>query len=420
MDLYRLYCEKPLVSTDTRRIVPGSIFFALKGASFDGNRFAKSALEAGARYAVVDDPSVAENDRYLVVDDVLETLQELARNHRRHLNCKVIAVAGSNGKTTTKELMHRVLSTTFKTFATAGNLNNHIGVPLTLLSIPGETELAIIEIGANHVGENKFLCEIALPDFGIVTNCGKDHLEGFGGIQGVIESNREVYAYLNAYNGKAFINTDDPMLMEIAGSVPGIGYGTRAGNFVRGSILEKFPFVRVRIQDTDISSCLFGSFQLYNILSAAAAGLYFGVSAEAIKSAVESYTPSNNRSQLIEWNGNRVLLDAYNANPSSMGEMIRDFSELPHAGKIAVLGDMFELGEDSENEHRAIVEQLKESSLRQTILVGAQFARHRGISGALHFESTGEAGEYIRQQGFRDCYFLVKGSRGMALEKIFA
>lgn len=420
MELYDLYTQYPIISTDTRKINPGSLFFALKGANFDGNKFAGMALEAGAAYAVVDDPSVIENDRFILVDNALSALQSLARQYRRHLDCKVIVVAGSNGKTTTKELVQRVLGSTFKTFATAGNLNNHIGVPLTLLSISRETEYAVIEIGANHVGENIFLCEIALPDYGIVTNCGKDHLEGFGGIDGVIRSNKEIYEYLLLEGGTAFINADDPTLTDIAGSVKKITYGTDTSNFISGEILAKFPFLKVRAGETEISSRLFGSFQLHNILAAAAIGKQAGVKHDAIREAIESYVPSNNRSQLIEWQDNKVLLDAYNANPSSMSEMISDFGELPHSRKIAVLGDMFELGEESDAEHKAIVEQLKNTDISEIILVGDLFAKQQNQSKATHFSRSEEARAYILSKGYKDSYFLVKGSRGMALEKIFS
>jgi UDP-N-acetylmuramoyl-tripeptide--D-alanyl-D-alanine ligase len=420
MNLYELYRSNPVISTDTRKITSGSLFFALKGNNFDANLFAEEALRKGAAYAVVDDPSVVKDKRYVLVSDVLESLQKLAGEHRKNLNCPVIVIAGSNGKTTTKELLNKVLGIKYRAFATQGNLNNHIGVPITLLSIPKDTEFAIIEIGANHVGENRFLCGIATPDFGIVTNCGKDHLEGFGGINGVIQSNREVYDFLKESNGKCFINADDPLLMEMAEGIGKISYGREHSSAdIRGSLREKFPFIKVNVGGTDISSRLFGSFQLYNILCAVAAGSYFGVEMTLIKAAIEDYIPSNNRSQLIKWKNNTVLLDAYNANPSSMTEIVRDFGEMPHSHKVMILGDMFELGEESEKEHRAIVELVEKSGIREVILVGEMFSREASGKKATCFLKTDEAKEYVLNLNLNGAFILAKGSRGMALEKIF-
>lgn len=418
MNLLALYKKNPKISTDTRKIQEGSIFFALKGANFDGNKFASTAIGQGAAYVVVEDPSVVEDERYILVDDVLKSLQELSTAYRKTLSTKIIVVAGSNGKTTSKELLQAVLSKKLKTFSTPGNLNNHIGVPLTLLQMPEDTEIAVIEIGANHTLENAFLCEIAKPDFGLVTNCGKDHLEGFGGIEGVISSNKEVYDYLRETGGQTFINGDDTLLLSISEGVKRITYGADPSNDYSGTLKDLFPFVSVDYNGLTLDSHLFGSFHLYNILAATAVGAHFGVSLDDIREAVKEYTPVNNRSQIINWNNNKVLLDAYNANPSSMGEMISTFARFQHPLKVLVLGDMFELGKDEETEHAEMVDTALKSGAESSIFVGKAFAKHRSANGHF-FENTEEAKRYIHEKGFKNAFFLVKGSRGMALERIF-
>lgn len=412
MNLYELFLKHPVISTDTRTIEKDSLFFALKGESFDANEFAQLALDKGAAYAIIDNPAKKTSDRFVLVDNTLTALQELATHHRQQLKTKIICIAGSNGKTTTKELIFRVLNSKFKTFATIGNLNNHIGVPICLLKIDNSYDFAVIEIGANHVGENLFLCEIAMPDFGLVTNCGLDHLEGFESIDGVIKSNKELYDYMKERNGISFVNQDDPTLMEISEGYQRIFYGSNTGR-----IVEQFPFIRFQTETFTIQTHLFGSFQQFNLACACSIGKYFGVADELIKKSIETYIPNNNRSQLMEWKDNQLLLDAYNANPSSMSAMIEDLSNYPIKNKIAVLGDMFELGDFSYNEHKLIVEQLKKSQIDKVVLIGKEFLKHD--SPFIHFEKTVEFKEWLLTQSFHDYFFLVKGSRGMALEKAF-
>jgi UDP-N-acetylmuramoyl-tripeptide--D-alanyl-D-alanine ligase len=414
MNLYERFKECTQVITDSRKIEPGCMFFALKGDNFDGNKFAAAALKEGAKYAVVDDPAVAKNNRFILVKNTLTALQKLSTTHRLALHGRVtiIAVAGSNGKTTTKELLHRVLSAHAPTFATPGNFNNHIGVPLSLLALNKSYRYAIIEIGANHQQENWDLCQIALPDYGLVTNCGKDHLEGFDGVEGVIKANKEVYDHLRETEKPAFVDQDDPVLMEISEGLERIFYGKSTGTITR-----EFPYITYQTGDISIDTHLFGSFQQQNLACAVAIARHFGVPDEAIRDGITSYIPKNNRSQMVEWRGNKLLMDAYNANPSSMTAMIADFSGYPIENKVAVLGDMFELGEYSHEEHRLIVEQLKNSKIETVVLVGKAFAAHE--SPFHHFTDTAEFKTWLEAQNFREHYFLVKGSRGIALEKAF-
>lgn len=412
MNLYEIYLKHPTISTDTRTIEKDSLFFALKGESFDANDFAQQALENGAAYAIIDNPAKKTSDRFILVDNALTSLQELAKHHRQQLRTKIICIAGSNGKTTTKELTCRVLNSKFKTFGTIGNLNNHIGVPLCLLKLDNSYEFAVIEIGANHIGENFLLCEIALPEFGVVTNCGKDHLEGFGSIEGVIQANKELYDFLKTNSGISFVNQDDKTLIEISKGHQRIFYSSKTGR-----VIEQFPFIKYQTKICTIETHLFGSFQQFNISCAYAVGKYFGIADSLIKDAIETYVPKNNRSQIIEWHGNKILLDAYNANPSSMSPMIRDFSDYPIKNKIAVLGDMFELGDYSYKEHEKIIEQLKQSQIDKVILVGKEFKKHN--SPFIHFEKANELKEWLLKHPIHDCFFLVKGSRGIALEMAF-
>lgn len=409
-NLYELFLKHPLISKDTRTIEPNSLFFALKDKR-DGNEFAKEAIDKGAAYAIIDDVSKYKSQKYILVDNVLQTLQKLANFHRSHLKAKIICVAGSNGKTTTKELLNRVLSTKFKTFATIGNFNNHIGVPEMLLKLNKFHDFAIIELGANHLGEHKTLCEIANPNFGIVTNCGKDHLEGYGSIEGVIQSNKEVYDYLELSGGIAFVNQSDKLLVDISVKCNQIFYGVD-----NEELLDEFP-VKLKIQDTIIHSSVFGSFHKHNISCAYAIGKYFDISENLIKEAIENYIPTNNRSELISWNGNKVLLDAYNANPSSMSAIIDNFSNYSIKGKIAILGDMLELGEHSYSEHQLIIDQLKASKIDKVILIGNEFKKHS--TPYIHFDTNKELKKWLQSQALKDCFFLVKGSRSLSLERAF-
>lgn len=419
--LHAIFTPSKGVNTDTRSIKSGELFFALTGPHFNGNKFAKQALQAGATHVVVDDATVAENDRFIVVDNVLKTLQDLATFHRRQLKIPVVAIAGSNGKTTTKEITARVLQKKFTSFFTPGNLNNHIGVPLSLLQLTEKHQIAVIELGANHLEEHRQLCEIAQPDYGILTNVGKDHLEGFGGFEGVKKANKEVYNYLRATGGKAFLNADDELLMEMAQGLQHIKYGSKSCRdaVVCGKVLQSFPLVKAALKfadaQTEVQSKLFGSFQLYNILAAACIGKHFGVPAKAIKAAVEEYTPQNNRSQIIPWGSNTIILDAYNANPSSMELSLRDFAQYPAEKKFAILGDMFELGNETEQEHLALLQLLQQLKM-EAVLVGEEFYKFKNQFSFTFFPTRNKAEDWLRHKKFTNTTFFVKGSRGIALE----
>ncbi len=424
--IYSIFEKHPLVCTDSRQLQPGSLFFALKGENFNGNLFALKALEAGAAYAVVDEPVSSSSDRILQVTDVLKTLQQLASLHRLKLNPLVLAVTGSNGKTTTKELIRAVLSKKFRTQATEGNLNNHIGVPLTLLSLKNETEMLIVEMGANHRGEIAALCEIASPGYGIITNIGKAHLEGFGGFEGVKKAKGELYDYLSAHGGKVFLNTDNPFLPGMLSGAEKTGiisYGTGENNDCTGVFLDASPFVSMKwkaggpAEWMHLQSHLIGKYNFENILSAACVGNYFGVPEPEISKAVEEYTPSNNRSQVITRGSNTILLDAYNANPSSMKAALENFKEMKASRKVVVLGDMMELGETSDAEHLELVRMLTGYAFDENILVGNALGKYKDEINALCFSTAQEAGEWLGKKEYSGTFFLIKGSRKMQLEK---
>jgi UDP-N-acetylmuramoyl-tripeptide--D-alanyl-D-alanine ligase len=416
--LYEIYQQYPSVQTDTRKLGKGDIFFALKGPNFNGNTFAEKALEQGASFVVADEQLFAPNEKILVVGDALETLQLLAKYHRQHFNIPFIAITGSNGKTTTKELVHTVLATTYRTYTTQGNLNNHIGVPLTLLSIKPDAEMAVIEMGANHLGEIAGYCEYCLPTHGIITNAGKAHLEGFGGVEGVKKGKGELYDFLRANDGTAFVMWDYDYLREMSSGIKTIiKYGS-SGADLNGKVMESDPFLVV---ETDkgpglIKTQLVGEYNLPNVLVAVAVGKYFKVENEAIKKAIEAYSPSNSRSQLIEKNGNRIILDAYNANPSSMRTAIENFANIQAANKILMLGGMAELGEQSRKEHEDIIRLIQQYSWKDVVLVGGDFLK---IDHPFKkFSNSTEAGEWLRAQALTDAYLLVKGSRSMQMEKV--
>jgi UDP-N-acetylmuramoyl-tripeptide--D-alanyl-D-alanine ligase len=429
-ELYNVFLAHPAVCTDSRAIKPGSIFFALKGETFDGNTFAKQALEKGAACSVVDNPSSKEDERFLLVDDTLKALEQLAAFHRRQLKIPVLAITGSNGKTTTKELTHAVLAKKFIAYATKGNLNNHIGVPLSLLEMTEQTQIAVIEMGANHQGEISALCEIANPDFGVITNVGKAHLEGFGGFEGVKKGKGELYNHITKKNGTVFINSDNYDLLsmaENAGVNKIISYGTKTENDCSGKIVEEFPSLKISWWTKDdsveniIQTQLTGSYNLENILAAVCIGNYFGVEAEKINSAISDYVPSNNRSQLVKKGSNTIILDCYNANPSSMTAALINFSGINAKKKIVILGDMLELGNESEILHRTVLEQLDSLFPGEIILVGEEFisaARKENIK-CKTFETTEEAKAFLSENKFQDSAILVKGSHALRLEKLF-
>jgi UDP-N-acetylmuramoyl-tripeptide--D-alanyl-D-alanine ligase len=421
-ELYQLYQLYPSVQTDTRKLKPGDIFFALKGPNFNGNEFAKYAVDNGASYVVIDEKEFEITGKTFLVEDVLSALQLLALHHRKQFTIPFIAITGSNGKTTTKELIHAVLTSTFKTYTTEGNLNNHIGVPLTILKIKNDAEIAVIEMGANHIGEIASYCKIALPTHGLITNCGKAHLEGFGGIEGVRKGKGELFDHLRSFtHGFAFVNWDYDYLRDMSKGISGIiKYGTEQNDHVIGNILRNETFLEVEItQGLDngkIRTQLVGEYNLPNVLAAVIVGKFFEVPEEKIRSAIENYTPSNSRSQLIEKGTNHIILDAYNANPSSMKLAIENFAKNNAENKILMLGAMAELGKESVQEHEAIIDLIKKYSWKNVVLVGGDFIKtdHPFIS----LENSSQAKDWFTQQHFQNSYILVKGSRSMKMEKV--
>ena len=422
-DLYQVFLQCGSVITDSRNVRPGSLFFGLQGDVFDGNLFASAALQNGAAFAVVDNPAVCLDSRYILVDDVLESLQELARLHRRRSDAVIIGLTGSNGKTTTKELTGAVLASSYKTVMTPGNLNNHIGVPLTILAINENTEFAVVEMGANHQGEINALCEIADPDYGIITNIGKAHLEGFGGFEGVIKAKSELYRYLKKKNGPVFYNNGNSLLSDLSESMERISYGTGPDAMCSGKILESFPALRImwNFQDKmkgEIETHLPGEYNFENVMAAICVGAYFNVKANKITESIQNYRPNNNRSQQYETGRNTLILDAYNANPSSMKAALENFSRVSATHKLAILGDMMELGEYARAEHEEIIRLLKSLNFDNTILIGGNFCRAAAGSGFLCFQDTEEADKWMSEHPINDQTILVKGSRKMALEKL--
>ncbi len=416
--LYEKFLDSSGISTDTRKIEEGKIFFALKGENFNGNLFAQEALNKGAKFIVADEKHFADDANILILYDVLTTLQQLASHHRRALNLKVIAIGGSNGKTTTKELISQVLGSAYKTFATKGNLNNHIGIPLTILSVKKDAEIAVIEMGANHQKEIELLCSIAQPDFGYITNFGKAHLEGFGGIKGVIKGKSEMYMYLQNKDKLAFINLDDPIQKEKAENLKNYTFSTTQEADVTINNVEANPMVEIEYKGHEIKSHLIGIYNANNISAAITIGNYFEVSDEAIKEAIENYIPENNRSQLLHKNGNELILDAYNANPSSMQAAIANFTQLEGDNKIAILGDMFELGTESLEEHKRIVALLAKETKIRTYFIGKHFYAAKITSNIISFfEDFNAFSSYFKNNIPANSQILIKGSRGMALEK---
>ncbi|HEX8517760.1 MAG TPA: UDP-N-acetylmuramoyl-tripeptide--D-alanyl-D-alanine ligase [Bacteroidia bacterium] len=430
--IYSHFKMNPLVCTDTRSIKAGSIFFALKGGNFNGNAFARQALERGCSLAVIDEEEylpAQDDERYILVKDVLSSLQDLANHHRKELGLPVIAITGSNGKTTTKELVNAVLGRKYKVLATEGNLNNHIGVPLTLLSITKDHEMAIIEMGANHQGEIEMLSKIAEPDFGIITNIGKAHLEGFGGIEGVKKGKGELYRYIREKKGRLFVHGDDEVLIELAGSTDKVTYGTKklydvvgslktgASEFISFQWATRYNAVNVKSSEL-VNSQLVGVYNYYNLLCAACVGNYFKIEDSEINKALAEYTPSNNRSQLQKTEHNTLILDYYNANPSSMSLALDNFAALDHSNKIAILGDMLELGDESSREHDAIIDQLKARNIDNAYLVGPLFTEAGKKANIKTFPTSDELFEYLKANTPKHTTILIKGSRGIKLEKV--
>lgn len=418
--LYLKFLECKSISIDTRKIEKDCMFFALKGENFDANTFAKEALNKGAKYVVIDNPEYIIESKTILVENVLITLQELANHHRKTLKTPIIALTGSNGKTTTKELINAVLSSKFNTIATIGNLNNHIGVPLTLLRFNEETEIGIVEMGANHQKEIEFLCQIAEPNFGYITNFGKAHLEGFGGVEGIIKGKSELYTYLTENNQIAFVNLDDKLQEEKTQNIKRYTFSnTTKETDVYISSIEGNPMVKIKFNETTINSHLIGIYNANNINAAITIGKYFKIKNETIKKAIENYIPTNNRSQLINKNSNEIILDAYNANPSSMAAAIANFEQIEKESKIAILGDMFELGEESLNEHKNIVELLQNTLKTTTHFVGKDFYFNKIKNEKMYFHKDfEELSNYLKENKIENSFILIKGSRGMSLERV--
>jgi UDP-N-acetylmuramoyl-tripeptide--D-alanyl-D-alanine ligase len=436
--LYQLFKKHPSVTTDSRQITEGCLFFALKGETFDGNTFAEQAIEKGAAYAIIDDARLKTNDRLILVENVLSTLQSLATHHRHQFDIPVIAIAGSNGKTTTKELVAAVMSSHYQTHYTKGNFNNHIGVPLTLLQLTDEHEVAIIEIGANHQGETHDLCVILEPTHGVVTNMGKDHLEGFGGIEGVKKGNSEIYRWLAAHRGTVFVNEDEPFLQDWLpteglrkifyrhADMPVLQTPQYEARLDSVAPLLSISFVDEKGEMLHAKTQIVGAYNFANILTAIAIGKYFKVPAWKIRNAVANYVPSMNRSQLLKYGEATVILDAYNANPSSLALALKNLAQMPQPKKTAIIGDMFELGEEAAAEHLAILNLAKSLNFNQIVVVGENFKQQYIASDShppavLSFGKTTEAKDWFLTQAFdADTCLLIKGSRGMRLESLLA
>lgn len=424
-ELYQIFLQFPTICTDTRTISKDSLFFALKGENFNANTFADEALKLGAAYVIIDEVEYNNSDKHLLVSDVLKTLQDLATYHRQQLNIPVIGLTGSNGKTTTKELIKAVLAEQFQVFATKGNLNNHIGVPLSILSIHPAIEIAVIEMGANHQKEIEFLCHIAQPTHGLITNVGLAHLEGFGGFEGVKKGKGELYDYLANHQGCIFVNAANTNLMEMAGKVKAkqiIYYNNKHRNMVSGNLLQTDPLIDFEWsfagQNHKSHANLTGVYNFENILAAISIGCFFNISSEKINHGLANYYPTNNRSQLSKTERNTVICDFYNANPSSMNAAINNLHKLSANSKIAILGDMFELGKESAEQHQKIIELALAQHFNITIFIGHHFNEFSKKYDALFFESREDAQTYLAQQNWTDTLILLKGSRGMALEKL--
>ncbi len=417
MDLYSLFQQHPVITTDSRDCPEGSIFFALKGETFNGNQYAEAALEKGCAYAVVDEAQYAKDKRCILVDDVLTALQKLANEHRRALGTKIIGVTGTNGKTTTKELIATVLAKKYNVLYTQGNFNNHIGVPKTLLRLTKEHEIAVIEMGANHPGEIKTLVDIVEPDCGIITNVGKAHLEGFGSFEGVIKTKGELYDFLRTKEGaKVFIDADNEHLKGIANGLELVKYGVdsnAADMVVKGKVTACDPFLRFCWNGGEVQTHLIGAYNIYNMLAAATIGMHFGVTPEQVNEALAAYVPSNNRSQLTVTEHNKLIVDTYNANPTSMTAALKNFTLMTVSPKMAILGDMRELGSVSAEEHQKVVDYLKAEHIDDVWLVGEEFGKTE--CNYRKFANVTEVKEEIAKNPVEGKYILIKGSNGIRL-----
>ena len=421
MQLHDYFKDSTGVVTDSRKLIQDCLFIALRGENFDGNQFAESAIEKGAKYALVDRPEIArKNERLILVEDTLQSLQELAKYHRKKIKAKIIGLTGSNGKTTTKELINSVLSKKFNTKATLGNFNNHIGVPLTLLEFDEDTEIGIIEMGANHQKEIDFLCQLAQPELGLITNFGQAHLQGFGGIEGVITGKSEIYEYLSQTGGTIILNIDDPLQRKWMSYDPHYTFGEHTDANCRLEYLKrKYKPLALNLEDQTIESQLYGEYNFSNMGAAVALGKFFGLSQEQIQLGISSYQSTNNRSQRIEKDNNKIILDAYNANPSSMKASISSFINNKRNKGVVILGDMFELGKFTQQAHQQIIEQLESTQIERILLVGKYFFKTQSSDPRVsRFESLEEIKNYLSQNPIENSDILIKGSRGMTMESV--
>ncbi len=419
-EIYKIYRSYPSVQTDTRKLKEGDLFFALKGPNFNGNLFAEKALEQGAAFVFVDEKNLSGHERIIETGNVLSTLQALAKFHRQQFKkIPFIAITGSNGKTTTKELVHEVLASAYKTYTTQGNLNNHIGVPLTILKIKDDAEMAVIEMGANHLHEIASYCEYTMPTHGLITNIGKAHLEGFGGVENVKKGKGELFDYIKKHRGIVFVNADDIAIVDLSKSINKKKIYGSSGTDVRGKIIQSDPFPEIRIEGSNsitIKTKLTGVYNFSNVLAAVCVGRHFNVADEKIIRAIENYVPSNSRSQMIHQGSNTIILDAYNANPGSMKAAIENFASMKGEKKILLLGAMMELGADSNKEHESLIDLIGKYKWHDVVLVGKNFneLNHK----YRQFDNAGQVREWLRQKHFENAQILIKGSRSMQMEKV--
>lgn len=415
--IYDLFLASAGICTDTRKLGRNDLFFALRGDNFDGNAFAAAALEKGASAAVIDDPAFDKGKGCVLVDDSLACLQELARIHRKNHDIPLIGLTGTNGKTTTKELIVRVLSKKYRVHATPGNFNNHIGVPLSILGIGHDTDIAVVEMGANHGGEIGQLCRIARPTSGLITNIGKAHLEGFGGYQGVIRAKTELYAFLREHDATVYVNLDDPLLMEHSEGMKRMTYGSHADADVRGTLEKIVPFLEIECRGSKAVTALYGAYNFDNIMAAICTGIHMGIGIDDVLDAVSAYRPDNSRSQVIDSGRNTLYLDAYNANPSSMQAGLSNFLLQADTNKMIILGDMLELGTESEKEHTRVLEFIR-AKFHGILLVGPEFMKAAAGTGINAFPDTDSAAEFLEAHPPDKSGIFIKGSRGIALEKL--
>lgn len=416
--IYQYYSEKYLVSTDSRKIEEGCVFVALKGEHFDGNDFAyQVAEEKVAACVIADRKDLPHHERLFIVEDSLTTLQELAKLHREKCNIPIIGITGTNGKTTTKELVASVLSKKFKLIYTQGNFNNHLGLPLTILRIKPDTEMAVVEMGANHQNEIAHLCTIAKPDFGIITNIGKAHLEGFGSFEGVVKTKNELYDFIRNKKGRLFVNHDNELLMNLSKNIDSQTYGKDNNANIKADVISSNPYLHIKWDDSEIKTNLVGDYNFENVMAAISVGQYFNVEKELIIEALENYTPTNNRSQFIKSEKNEIVMDAYNANPVSMSHAIKNFRNISSENALLILGDMRELGNDSEKEHKTIINLINELHFDNVILVGQEF-RKASDNKFMSFINVDDLINYINQNKISGKKILIKGSNSIHLEKI--